>query len=209
MNIQPEIEEIDIGKGGLSPFTAPDAYDPPKKDEEIPYEEMHPFLQKLIDEHRDYSKKLAKFEETLMIIESGTINREIDSYLREFFVDFDEEITIHNRQEEKMLFPLISKKMNEEGSHSKGDKNFNVIDVLEDDHIKSIQLAAITFNMFALFSRIPDEKSRLMILDVALTQGKELIELLKLHIYREDTIIFTYAHKNFSHEELTEIEKNS
>jgi len=63
--------------------------------------------------------------------------------------------------------------------------------------------------MFALFSRIPDERSRYIILDVALNQAKELLELLKVHIYREDSIIFTYAQRNFTNEELTEIQQKT
>lgn len=209
MNTTAEIEEINIGENSASPFSPPKATIASEKEEEIPYKEMHPLLQRLIDEHKAYSKKLEEFEETLQIIESGKINREIDKRLRDFFAYLDEEIAPHNRYEESELFPRISEKMNKDGSHSKGEENFNVIDVLEDEHIKAIQLSAVTFNMFALFARIPDERSRIMILDVALNQARELIELLKLHIYREDTIIFSYAHRNFSFEELSEMEKCS
>jgi hemerythrin-like domain-containing protein len=46
-----------------------------------------------------------------------------------------------------------------------------------------------------------------MILDVALNQAKELLELLKLHIYREDTIIFSYANRNLSVDKLNEIQE--
>jgi len=202
MNATAEIEEIDIGENSASPFSPPDAYSASEKEEEIPYEDMHPLLQRLIDEHKAFSEKLTEFEETIQIIESGRVDREIDKRLRDFFAHLDEEIIPHNQDEEKKLFPKISEKMNRDGTHSKGDKNFNVIDVLEDEHVKTIQLSAVTFNMFALFARIPDERSRLMILDVAINQARKLIEMLKLHIYREDTIIFSYAHRNFSFDEL-------
>ncbi len=202
-------ENIEIGGDlkGISPFSPPDAYNPPNVDKDIEYKDMHPFLQSLMDEHKLYSQKVSEFENTLTLIEGGKVDKEIDNRLREFFSYFDEEIREHHLNEEKTLFPIISKKMNEDGTHSKGDENFNVIDVLEDEHIKSIQLAAVTFNMFALFSRIPDERSRIMILDVALTQARELVELLKLHIFREDTIIFSYAQKNLSDDEFTKLEK--
>lgn len=202
MNATAEIEEIDIGENSASPFSPPDAYSASDKEEEIPYEDMHPLLQRLIDEHKAFSEKLTEFEETIQIIESGKIDREIDKRLRDFFAYLDEEIIPHNQDEEKKLFPKISEKMNRDGTHSKGDENFNVIDVLEDEHVKTIQLSAVTFNMFALFARIPDERSRLIILDVAINQARKLIEMLKLHIYREDTIIFSYAHRNFSFDEL-------
>jgi len=70
-------------------------------------------------------------------------------------------------------------------------------------------MAAVAFNMFALFLRIPDERSRYIILDIALNHAKELLELLRVHIYREDTIIFPYAQKNFTDEELTEIQQKT
>ena len=202
-------ENTEIGGDleGASPFSPPEAYSPPKIDEEIEYKDMNPFLQSLMDEHKLYSQKVNEFEETLALIEGGKVDKEVDDRLRIFFSYFDEEIREHHLNEEKTLFPIISKKMNEDGSHSKSDENFNVIDVLEDEHIKSIQLAAVTFNMFALFSRIPDERSRMMILDVALSQAKDLVELLKVHIFREDTIIFNYAQKNLTDDEFAKIQK--
>lgn len=201
---EPEVE-IDM-EGGVSPYAPPEAYNPPSKSEEIPYEDMHPFLQEFIDEHNAYTKELNAFEATIAMIEGGRVDKDIDERLRQFFAFFDEKVVGHNQEEEKYLFPRISKKMTESGEHSQADENFNVIDILEDDHVKSLQMAAVTFNMFVLFSRIPDERSRYIILDVALNQAKELLELLRVHIYREDTIIFTYAQQNFTDEELTEIQ---
>lgn len=204
---EPEVE-IDM-EGGVSPYAPPEAYAPPSKNEEIPYEDMHPFLQEFIDDHNAYTKELNAFEATIALIEGGKVDQSIDERLRQFFFFFDKKVVTHNQEEEKYLFPRISKKMTETGEHSKADENFNVIDVLEDDHVKSIQLAAVTSNMFALFSRIPDERSRYIILDVALNQAKELLELLRVHIYREDSIIFVYAQKNFTNEELTEIQQKT
>jgi len=201
--------EMNITEGEASPFSPPEAYKPPKIDEEIPYEDLHSFLQTLKDEHEEFSKEVTKFEETLLLIEGGQVDREIDKKLRVFFEYFDEDIRVHNLKEEKALFPIISEKMDADGNHSKGIDNFNAIDVLEDEHSQFIQLAAVVFNLFALFSRIPDEKSRIIILDTALTKAKELVELLKVHIYREDTIIFTYAHNNLSSEEFAYIESKS
>jgi hemerythrin-like domain-containing protein len=208
MNTTAEIEEINIGETEMSPFSPPSAYNAPKE-EEVAYEDMHPLLQSLIDEHKEYSKQLEMFEETIMLIEGGRIDKEIDARLRDFFAYMDEEVIPHNREEEKALFPAISRSMLKEGKHSKGNEKFHVIDVLEDEHVKIIQMVSVTFNMFALFVRIPDERSRIMILDVALNQAKELLELLKLHIYREDTIIFSYANRHLSINQLNEIQKNS
>lgn len=205
--IEPEAE-IDM-EGGVSPYAPPEAFNPPSKYDEIPYEDMHPFLQEFIDEHNAYTKELNAFEATIAMIEGGKVDKEIDERLRQFFSFFDKEVVIHNQEEEKYLFPRIAKKMIADGEHSKADEKYTVIDILEDDHVKSIQMAAVIFNMFALFSRIPDERSRFIILDIALNQAKELLELLRVHIYREDTIVFVYAQKNFTDEELTQIQQNT
>jgi len=170
--------------------------------DDISYEDMHPLLQELIDEHNVYTKELNAFEEAIAMVESGKVNREVDEKLRQFFSYFDDQIVSYNQEGEKYLFVRISKKMTE-------DENFNVMDFLETDHVKSIQMAAVTFNMLALFSRIPDEKSRFIILDVALKQAKELLELLRVHIYREGTMVLPYAQRNFTDEELTEIQQRS
>ena len=191
----------EMADDNLSPYSPPEAYNPPKVDE-VPYEQMHPFLQSLMDEHKLFDEKVNLFEETIKLIEGGKVDKEIDTRLRDFFYYFDEEIRLHHLKEEKTLFGPISEKMTQNGDHSKGDGDFNAVDVLEDEHIKSIQLAAVTFNLFALFSRISDERSRIIILDAAVEQAKSLIELLKLHIFREDTILFTYAHKYLSNNEL-------
>lgn len=199
--------EFDVNNAeGVSPFSPPEAYSPPKVDDDVPYEEMHPLLQSFRDEHEAFTKKVSEFEETLALIEGGKVDKEIDKRLRDFFMYFDEEIRVHHLNEEKTLFPIISEKMFAEGDSANGAEDFNAIDVLEDEHIKSIQLAAVVFNLFALFSRIPDERSRIMILDVALQEGKALVELLKVHIFREDTILFTYAHKHLTSDEMSEMQ---
>jgi hemerythrin-like domain-containing protein len=197
--------EINITENEASPFSPPDAYSPPKVDEEIPYENMHKFLQILRDEHDEFSKKVTDFEKTIMQIEGGKVDREIDKQLRVFFEYFDEEIRVHNLKEEKALFPIISKKMNEEGSHSKGIDNFNAIDVLEDEHSQFIQLSAVVFNFFALFSRIPDERSRIIVLDAAIAESRAFVELVRVHIFREETIVFSYAHRNFSDDDFSKL----
>jgi hemerythrin-like domain-containing protein len=170
--------------------------------DEIPYEDMHPFLQELIDEHNVYTKELNAFEEAIAMIESGKIDREVDEKLSQFFSYFDSQIVSYNQEGEKYLFSRISKKMS-------ADEDFSVISFLETDHVKSIEMAAVAFNMLGLSLRIPDKKSRFIILDVALNQAKELLELLRVHIYREGTMILPYAQRNFTNEELTEIQQRS
>lgn len=191
---------------GLSPMDPPDSYMPPAS-ESVPYEEMHPFLQKLIDEHKDFSNELDNFEETLISIQKNGIAKETNGKLRNFFQFVDDHSIPHHQKEEKILFPLLAERLIEKGEHSKGPSPSTAVDMLEDDHIKSIQLAATVFNLFALSGRLPDHDSRLVVLDTALQQGKALAELLRLHIFREDFIVFPLAHKYISKNEFDEMKE--
>ena len=68
-------------------------------------------------------------------------------------------------------------------------------ELMEDEHAKAMQLAAVTLNFLGLVFRLPDERSAMIVLDAALEQGKNLIELLRLHVFREDNIVFPLAHR--------------
>ena len=129
------------------------------------------------------------------------LNNEINKAFGDFFKSLDEELLPHNRKEEKILFPILNQKLIEAGEHSKGHKLVTAIDVMEDDHVKFIQLGALAFNLLGLASRMADERSRIFVLDTAYETSRELIELLKLHIYREDVTLFPLAQKYISKEE--------
>ena len=191
--------ERDVDKGsedeGLSPMAPPDAYAPPGDGLAIPYEEMHPVMQAFRDEHDSFGKVLAEFRSALDTMASSGVDRETDATVREFFRQLDEEVFPHNRREEKVLFPLLAQRLVESGEHSKGHERTTAVDLLEDEHDQILQLAAITFNLFALASRLPDAKSRTVVFDTALQQGMELAEVLRLHIFREDNVVFSLAHK--------------
>ncbi|MEZ5109831.1 MAG: hypothetical protein R2829_12795 [Bacteroidia bacterium] len=115
----------------------------------------------------------------------------------------------HNSKEEKELFPLLHKRLIEIGEHGVGKNPPTAIDVMEDDHIKFIQLGALTFNFLVWLHGLKDETHQecLVVLDTAYENGRELIELLKLHIYREDYTLFPLAQKHITKEEFVAIEK--
>lgn len=200
------IVEKDTGQEELSPMEPPEAYKPPNMDA-IAYEKMHPFLQKLIDEHKVCLKELDAFEEVLIKIQEGGISKELNEKLSMFFNFLDNNIVSHNLKEEKILFPLLNERLIENGEHSSNSVPKTAVDMLEDDHIKLMQLAAITFNFMGLSGRLPDIASRALVLDAAVEQGKALVELLKLHIFREDNIVFSLAQKFIKKEEFAEMEE--
>ena len=188
----------------FSPMAPPEAYAPPGG-EEVPYEQMHTFLQELMDEHKVCIKKLDNFEGVLKAIHENGLNRDALNGVSDFFRFLDEKIIPHNVKEEKRLFSLLQVRLLEEGEHSQGSTPRTAVDMLEDDHIKLIQLAAVTFNFFGLATRLPDPASRALVVDAALTQGKLLVELTRLHIFREDNVVFPLAHQHLSQSVLDEM----
>lgn len=182
----------------------PDAYAPPGKIDVDP-DAMHPFLKELMADHRTIKEDLASFEATILSIKKSGVKKETNERLAHFFHTFDEVFIPHDKKEEKILFPALEKKLIEKGEHGQGRIPVTAIDVMEGDHIKAIQQAAVIFNFLALASRLKDDLSRNLVLDAAILQSEELIELLRLHIFREDSIVFPLAHKYIGEAELNRL----
>lgn len=196
--------EKETNQEEFSPMAPPEAYSPPAKDA-IPINEMHPLLQGFVNEHEKCKEQLAVLEETLEKITAKGPSSEANKTLSDFFAFLDASILVHNTKEEKILFPLLQERMMEHGDHSNGPLAHTAIDALEDDHIKLMQLAAVTFNLISLASRLPDKNSGIMVLDAGLEQGKIIVEMLRLHIFREDNAVFPMAQKYLSTEEMDEM----
>jgi len=200
------ISDKDKDQEALSPMAPPDAYSP-QNIEPVAYEEMHPFLQELIDEHKAFTKVLNRFEESLINWRENKWNftDKINSGLKQFFSFFDEKVPVHNQKEEKELFPLLHKKLIESGEHNSVDPSVTSVNLLEDEHTKVAQAAAIVFNFLGLGSRLPDLQSREITYQTAFDQGMALIETMKLHIFREENILFTQALQLFTSDEFIKI----
>ena len=203
---QPE-KGLDDGKG-LSPMDPPEAYAPPSVAPVFP-SAMHPFLRKFRDEHVPFMEELNAFEETILSIQKTAFTKESDGKLKRFFHFFDQEFTPHSRREEATLFPFLHERLIADGEHSKGEVPTTAIDLMEDEHAKAMQLAAVVLNFLGLAFRLPDERSRLIVLDAALEQGKNLVELLRLHIFREDSVVFSLAHRLISRSEFDEMQSRA
>lgn len=189
----------------FSPMDPPDAYAPPGG-EEIPYEDLHPVIRHFIDEHKACIGAIDAFEGTLNDIQQKGLEPASNQGLGHFFRFLDEKVVRHNLKEEKILFPLLHERFLERGEHSGGTSSpRTAVDMLEDDHVKLMQLAAVAFNFFGLAVRLPDPASRALVLDAALEQAKTLVELLRLHIFREEHIVFPLAHRYATPDELDEM----
>lgn len=183
----------------FSPMNPPDAYSP-QNIEQIPYEKMHPFLHDLINEHKLFTKELNTFEAALITWRNNQwiFNDEINAGLKHFFNFFDEKVPLHNQKEEKKFFPLLHNKLISSGEHNSKDPLFTSIILMEDEHIKVAQAAAIVFNFLGLGSRLPDKRSQEITFEAAYEQGIAIIETMKLHIFREENILFPQAMKLFT-----------
>lgn len=184
----------------FSPMDPPDAFQPPALDE-VKYEDMHPLIQKLMDEHKACHKVIEAFENTLNELHTNGFSKNILEGLNDFFSFFDESIIAHNRKEDDTIFADLNKVLHQKEEFSTGTEK-TVVDLMEDDHTKMLQLAAISFNLFGLITRIPDPGSAMVILDLAVEQTKALIEMLKLHIFREDNVVFPMANNYITVEAL-------
>ena len=202
-NVEKGLEQVEH-----TPMDPPAAYEQPGT-LKVSFENMEKPLKEFVDEHKQAMLTIDAFEKAL--VQFKTSNYKVDGQVNEIFGAFykfmDNELLPHNDKEEKILFPILHKKLLEAGEHSTGENPVTAIDVMEDDHVKFIQLGALSFNLLGLATRLKDEGSRKFVLDTAYENARELVELLKLHIYREDYTLFPLAQKYLGPEEFEAMEK--
>ncbi len=190
---------------GLSPMDPPDAY-APSSIAPVPAEAMHPFLRQFRDEHVPFMEELNAFEAAILSIQKSGYAKEADAKLRHFFHYLEQEFTPHSRREEATVFPLLHERLISSGEHGSGSNPATAVDLMQDEHAKAMQLAAVVVNFLGLVFRLPDQRSAMIVLDAALEQGKNLIELLRLHVFREDNVVFPLAHRLISQAEFDEMQ---
>lgn len=199
-------KEMDIQDEELSPMDPPDAYSS-YATIEIENGELNESLTFLKKEHEElilvvdiFEKALADFKEL-----GYALNNDINDGFKKFFDFYDNHLLPHNRKEEKILFPVLQKALLSNNEHGTGPNPVTAVDIMEDDHVKFIQLGTLAFNLLGLAPRFRDEQSRMFTYDVAYNSAKELIELIRLHIFREDNTLFPLAQKYLSAKQFEEM----
>jgi len=189
-----------------SPMNPPDAYDL-SKTLNVNKDDFSVVLRSFIDEHSEVLERLEKFERSLINFKENNFvfTKDINDSFNEFFIYFDNFILPHNKKEERGLFVLLHRKLIETGELRNPKNPETAIDVMEDDHIKFIQLATLTFNFLGLACRLNDSHSKALTFDVAYNSGIELVELMKLHIFRENQTLFPMAHKLLTNKDFQSI----
>ncbi len=197
--------EAGVGEGALSPMDPPDAYAPPGLDR-VALTDMHPFLRQLCEEHAALSEELKMVEGAVLAFGQAGFTEQVESKLLAFCQALAGDFIPHSRHEEMWLFPLLHERLIADGEHSKGMVLTTAVNVMQDDHIRVIQLAAVIVNFLRLGSRLPDELSARVLRDAAVRHAKSLIELLHLHMFREDHIVFSAAQRLISAAELDQLQ---
>ena len=142
----------------LSPMDPPEVFNPPSLNSivnSIDFDKLDPFLKELVDDHKGLIGELNAFEKAFLAIMGNGITVKIKEQIRDFFEFFDHEFILHNQKEEYQLFPILKEKLLETGEHSI-DGSQTPIDILTDDHIKALQLAAVSFNLFSLITKLEE-----------------------------------------------------
>lgn len=199
-------KDIEIDNEELSPMDPPDAYSS-YATIELENGELNESLTILKKEHEELAAVLDVFEKSIaQFKELGyVLNNEVNDGFKKFFDFFDNHLLPHNRKEEKVLFPVLQKALLSNNEHGTGKNPVTAVDIMEDDHVKFIQLGALTFNLLGLAPRFRDEQSKMFTYDVAYNNAKELIELIRLHIFREDNTLFPLAQKYLSSQQFNQI----
>ncbi|HLG40006.1 MAG TPA: hemerythrin domain-containing protein [Chitinophagaceae bacterium] len=200
------VEKEINGKPEYSPMDPPDAYKPPSINP-VPYEELTPFLRLLVDEHKIILEELKKFESALVQIRKDGIDKSLNKILADFFQFLDDFIVLHHLKEERILFPLLHDRLLDKGEHSPGPVPETAVDLMENDHIKTMQQATLSFSLMGISSRLTDIASRAVLIDLSLEQGNSLVELIRLHIFREDNVVFALAQGYLTTDDFTKMDK--
>ena len=190
----------------LSPMDPPEAF-APSTVEPVAYEDMHPLLQNLMDEHKIFIKVLNNFESALVEWKQNNwiFNNNINKNFKGLFSFLDNNTPDHNKKEEKILFPLLHNKLLQSGEHSTGNNPKTGVDIMEAEHIQVAQLGSLCLNFLGLGSCLNDKTSREITFEYAYNQGKEIVEIMRLHIYREDETLFPLAVHLISEEEFNNL----
>jgi hemerythrin-like domain-containing protein len=195
---------INIRTKGSRPETE-SAGPKPERQGVVAPEEMHPVLQVFVEEQRAYLPELQAAEETLLRVQQHGPDADADRALGRFFEFLETVVLPNNRRQEKLLFALVEQRLRERGESGADDLVSAGIERLEAEHVNLIQLSALMLNFFGASGHLRDAPSQRYILEAGIEQGKALIETLRLHIDREETVFFSLAQRLISNEEFEQM----
>lgn len=195
-------------RGDLSPLTPPEADHPPSS-VKVPYEQMHGYIRHYMDEHSAIIRILDLFETDLKhLSETKKIDQRLQKNISLFFEIFLNEFIPHNQREEREFFPLLEKCFLEIGEHSNTSKPVTPIDIMYKEHVEALLLAIESQSYWRVLEFLKEESDRTKVLASFLKKSFALIEVMRLHIFREDDVVFSLAQKNLDSIVLDNLFKN-
>lgn len=200
------LDEGDIA----SPMDPPQPFEiPAAARQKLDYAQMAHPLQRLFDEHRAFLDILEQFEKSLTAFREGhwEMTPEISKAFRDFFRFMDNDTPSHNAKEEKALFPLLRERLIRSGECSPGMNTTTPTDIMEDEHSHVMQSACLVFNLMGIGAKLPDPTSRAIVYQHAVDQGREIVDIMKLHIFRENEVLLPLAQTLISPEEFETIDR--
>lgn len=201
---QGEVSASDRGSQ-YSPLSPPEALAPPSN-VKVNYEDLHPYLKQLVDEHNSLKAVMEDFRLTLLDLgKTKNILGNNNKVVQHFFKIFMSEFILHNQKEENVLFPILARRFLEVGEHSKTSRPVTPIDILKNEHIEAMQVGAEARCTWELLQQIFDSSSQTILLGNFLRKSNTLLEMMKLHIFREDDIVFSLAQKYLTQEQLDQM----
>jgi len=189
-----------------SPMDPPAAYDL-HKPLSVPFEQLSEPLKVLVKEHEQFLSRLDSFESALMLFKEQNFSMTPSTSVafRKFFQFFDEEVHKHNAKEEKALFPVLKPLLIKSGECSTGTYPRTATDLMEEDHIKVLQSVTLIFNFLGIGKQLKDLESRNTVFHYAVEQGRDVIETMRLHIFKENQVLFPLAEKLIPRDQLDSI----
>lgn len=201
---QGEVSASDRGSQ-YSPLSPPEALTPPSN-VKINYEDFHPYLKELVDEHNSLKAAMDVFKQTLDdLSQTKNILGKNHKMVQNFFKIFMSEFIIHNQKEENVLFPILAKRFLEVGEHSRTPHPITPIDILKNEHLEAMQVGAEARCTWESMQQLFDSSSQTILLGSFLRKSNTLLEMMKLHIFREDDIVFSLAQKLLTLEQLDQM----
>jgi len=189
-----------------SPMDPPDAYEGGVEGQEKT--ELPEALKQFTNRFPEINKILDALEKEFGEFVTGgyQFTEGFNSALTTFFKFYDDDLLPFLQLEQKTLFPILHQKLMKSGEHSPAEDPKTAVDIMEDDYVKTIQLGTLLFNFLGLSSRLRDEQARMFVLETAGGNARELIELVRLNIFRKENVLYPLAVKTLSEEEMEELQ---
>ena len=198
--------EHGLQQQGLSPM------EPPTLDQIIALKKIPEKKCRMIERfNKDHHELLVLIKDLEGKLESINRTKQINPQAARSIANFLEFMTNdfvdHNEEEERYLFPLLEPELlkHNESNTTFGETETPVA-LLEAEHVQLMQLTAILDTLAHLLTKIKDDESYQIVLNQFLIQAKTTLHILKLHIEKEDKVIFIMAYNYINQDELDRLD---